>query len=150
MKKVRKGILFILPVIIAMMAWSWCGGVRSAAPQSEAAGYAEARHGNENCEVSAAAGIDAKAGMITEAPQVPQTVPVRRIMTTSSNGEGFSMSRIVRWYHNLSIGQLAMATDRMLGSMGDIGNGSSADAPAPLYFVKSCEYYVYALRMIVI
>lgn len=99
---------------------------------------------------SFSSGISAAAGMLSEAPQVPQTVPVRRVVTTTTSGSAFSLSRIIRLCHNLSMRQLALASDRILASLCSVHSSVFAGAPAPYNVTRACEYYVYALRVIVI
>lgn len=88
------------------------------------------------------------AGTLSEAPQVPQTIPVRRIMPTTTGG--FSLLRIIRLCCNLTTQQLAAGTDRILNSLCSCYAEVFAGAMMPFDCTRSCEYYVYALRMIVI
>lgn len=104
---------------------------------------------NDATVVVSDAGISAAEGMISEAPQVPQTIPVRRIAPTTG-GSGFSVSRIIRLCHNLSMKQLAQCTDLLLASQCSRHSTLFTGATSPYNFTRSCEYYVYALRVIVI
>ena len=106
---------------------------------------------SNGCDVTivSAADIDAAEGMISEAPQVPQTIPVRRIVPTTTSS-GFSMSRIVRLYHNLSLRQLAQCADKLLSSLCSKHSTVFTGTISPYNFTRSCDYYVYALRVIVI
>ena len=105
--------------------------------------------GSRSATVLSATGLTSAEGIIIEAPQVPQTIPVRRLVTSSSSG-GFSMLRIIRLYHNLCIRQLAQCADVLLASLCSKSCSVFAGAATPYNFTRSCEYYVYALRIIVI
>ena len=104
---------------------------------------------NDDTAVTATLGLAANEGIISNMPQVPQTIPVRRIMP-SSTGSGFSISRIIRLCHNLSMRQLAQSADKLLSSLCCRHSTVFTGAVSPYNFTRSCEYYVYALRVIVI
>ena len=119
-------------------------------PKAEEVSYAVEGIPSEEDLEKVSSGISAAAGMLSETPQVPQTVPVRRIVTTTTSGSAFSLSRIIRLCHNLSMRQLALASDRILASQCSVHSSVFAGAPAPYNVTRACEYYVYALRVIVI
>lgn len=103
----------------------------------------------EGVTVTVASDITATEGIISEAPQVPQTIPVRRVMSPTSSG-GMSLSRIVRPCYNLSLKQLATDMDILLNSLTNKGGDAFAGALSPYNCTRSCEYYVFALRSIII
>ncbi|MBQ9561447.1 MAG: hypothetical protein IJV10_04100 [Prevotella sp.] len=103
----------------------------------------------ENEEVTASQSITATEGTISEAPQVPQTVPVRRLASTTSSGS-MSLSRIVRPCYNLTLKQLATYTDVLLHSQTSKHSDVFTGAASPYNCSRACEYYVFALRSIII
>ena len=145
-------IAVLLAIAVAVVSWLWKADASPSVAEGDEICYVDATNrGESNCdEVVPVNAFNDKAGVITEVPQVPQTIPVRRVIATSSSGAGFSVSRIARWCYNLTIDLLAEATDRLLRSRSDVGSYVMMGAVAPHYYTKSCEYYVYALRMIII
>lgn len=117
--------------------------------------YTETELGNgelnskENTEVVSDADFMPSEGVISEAPQVPVTMPVRRVLSPTTSS-GFSLSRVIRLQHNLSIAQLAILANTIIDSISKGENSVFAVLRMPYNHSRSCEYYVYALRMIVI
>ena len=136
--------LFVVTFVVTMSAPSFS----QAAEEEERELCTQTSSAGEDIESVASCLSDA-SGIVSEAPQVPQTVPVRRIVTTTTSS-GFSLARIIRLCHNLSMRQLALHADRLLASLCSTRNNVFTGAPSPNNVTRACEYYVYALRMIVI
>jgi len=137
--------LFVITFVVTMSAPSFS---QATTEEEERELCTQTSSAGEDIESVASCLSDA-SGIVSEAPQVPQTVPVRRIVTTTTSS-GFSLSRIIRLCHNLSMRQLALHADRLLASLCSTRNNVFTGAPSPNNVTRACEYYVYALRMIVI
>lgn len=143
--------LVIIAVVMLMITATACvygnsaGGGVAQTEQTTPRTVAE----DEDSALTAASSIAASEGIISNAPQVPQTIPVRRVIP-SSTGSGFSISRIIRLCYNLSMRQLAQCADKLLSSLCCKHSTVFTGAVSPYNFTRSCEYYVYALRIIVI
>lgn len=153
MRKIYTLVVIAVVMFMTTIAASvFCYSVDGDASQAEQTTLmAEGDGGDsEEAAVAARAGIAASEGIIGNAPQVPQTIPVRRIMPSTLTGSGFSVSRIIRMHHNLSLRQLAQCADKLLSSLCCKHSTVFTGAVSPYNFTRSCEYYVYALRVIVI